>query len=110
MENTTWIDIMLYVSYFLVAAAAIAAIVLPLIKSLNDPRSLITMGAGIVGIVVLFLIAYAISDNEVLPAYAREGVGPTESKLIGGTLITMYMLIILALGSIAVTEVSKLFR
>ena len=110
MENTTWIDIMLYVGYFLIAVAAIAAIVLPLIKSLDNPRSLLTMGAGLVGLVIIFLIAYALAGNEVLPAYAKQGVGETTSKLIGGTLITMYMLIIIAILSIAATEVSKLFR
>ena len=110
MENNNWVDIMLYIGYFLVAVAAIAAIVLPLIKSVNDPRSLLAMGAGLVGLIVIFLIGYALADNEVLPSFARQGIDGTWSQVIGGTLITMYLLIGLALLSIIVTEVSKIFR
>lgn len=110
MENLSWIDITLYISYGLIAIATLAAILLPLIKSMKDPRSLIAMGAGVAGLVVIFLIAYALSDNEVLPSYVREGVGPGESKFIGGTLITMYLLLGIALLSIAVTEVSKAIK
>ncbi|MEP0711635.1 MAG: hypothetical protein ABJC55_06900, partial [Algoriphagus sp.] len=60
-------DILLYGSYLLVILGAAVAILLPLIKSLDDPKSLLKTAAGIVGIVVLFFIAYSISSNEVLP-------------------------------------------
>ena len=110
MENNNWVDIMLYIGYFLIAVAAIAAIVLPLIKSMSDPRSLLAMGAGLVGLIVIFLIGYALADSEVLPSFARQGIDATWSQVIGGTLITMYLLIGIALLSILVTEVSKIFR
>lgn len=104
-------DILLYIGYFLVAVAVIAAVVLPLIKSFADPRSLITIGAGIIAIGVIFLIGYALSGNEVLPSYADyEYIDGSVSKLIGGGLITMYILIGIAIVGIAVTELSKLFR
>ena len=109
-DNTTFTDIALYVGYFLVAVAVIASLVLPLIKAASNPKSLITIGAGIVGLGVIFLIGYALADSEVLPYYARYEIESGGSQIIGGALITMYMLIILALLGIAVTEVSKLFR
>lgn len=109
-DNTTFTDIALYVGYFLVAVAVIASLVLPLIKAAGNPRSLITIGAGILGLGVIFLIGYALADSEVLPYYARYDIEGGGSQIIGGALITMYMLIILALLGIAVTEVSKLFR
>ena len=109
-DNSTFFDIALYIGYFLIAVAIIAAVVLPLIKAAGNPRSLITIGAGILGLGVIFLIGYALAGNEVLPFYARYEIDSSGSKVIGGALITMYMLIILALLGIAVTEVSKLFR
>jgi membrane protease YdiL (CAAX protease family) len=109
-DNSTFFDIALYIGYFLVAVAVIAALVLPLIKAAGNPRSLLTMGAGILGLVVIFGIGYALAGNEVLPFYARYEIESTGSKLIGGSLITMYLLLVLALLGIAVTEVSKLFK
>lgn len=109
-ENSSIFDIVLYIGYFLVAVAALSAIILPLIKAFGNPRSLLTMAAGIVALVVIFLIGYALADSEVFPNYARYNIDSTGSKVIGGALITMYMLIGLAILGIAVTEVSKLFR
>ena len=109
-ENSTFFDIILYVGYFLIAVALIAAIVMPLVKSLSNPRSLISIGAGLVALIVIFLISYALADNEIQPQWSLLGITEGGSKLIGGTIITMYMLIALALLGIAVTEVSKLFR
>lgn len=109
-ENSTFTDIVLYIGYFLVVIAALAAIVLPIIKSMDNPKSFLALGAGLVGLAVIFLIAYALSDSEVLPSFARNGVGETGSKVIGASIITMYILLGLALLSIVFTEVSKLFR
>jgi uncharacterized membrane protein len=65
-------DIMLYVSYALVGLGAVVSILLPLLKSLDNPKSLMKTGLGIVAIVVLFFISYSISTNEVLPKFEGE--------------------------------------
>jgi len=102
-------DIMLYVSYALVVFAAVVAVLLPLIKSLDDPKSLMKTGLAIVGILVLFFICFSISGNEVLPKFegAPFFLTPQMSQLVGGCLITTYVLTIIALGSIVVTELNK---
>ena len=111
MENSAIIDIALYLAYFLVAFAVLAAIVLPLIKSLDNPESLLHLGAGILGILVIFGISYALAGNEVLPSYMKSDVEtPGLSKLIGGSIITMYIMIVIAVGGILFTEVTKYFR
>ncbi|MDQ3392664.1 MAG: hypothetical protein M3512_00910 [Bacteroidota bacterium] len=104
------IDIALYLTYGLIIIAALGAIILPLINSLGDPGSLIKTGAGIGALLVIFFISYAIAGNEVMPFYAKGGVGPELSKWVGAALITMYVLFVIAVVSILVTEVSKLFR
>lgn len=105
-------DILLYGSYILVAVGAVLAIIMPLIKSLDDPKSLLKTAAGIVGIVVLFFIAYSISGNEVLPKFEASpfNLTPAGSQLVGGMLITTYVLAIVALGSIVLTEVTKAIK
>ncbi len=109
-EGTGWIDIVLYISYIMVIVAALGAIILPLLQAAGDPKSLIKSGAGFVAILAIFVIAYVLSGNEVTPAYAPFDVDPGESKLIGGAIITSYLLIFIALGSIIYTEISNLVK
>ncbi|WP_194776284.1 hypothetical protein [Pararhodonellum marinum] len=106
------IDIFLYAADLLIIVGVILAVVMPLIKSLDNPKSLLKTAAGIVGILVLFFIAYSISGSEVLPKYAADpfNLTPGTSKLVGGTLITVYFLFILAIGGIVFTEINKLTK
>ena len=101
----------LYLSYILLAVAALAAIVLPLINALNDPQSLIKVGIGIAALIIVFLIGYALSGSEVPDSYAAYNVTTENaSKLIGGALTTMYLLVAIALVGIIVSEASKAFK
>jgi uncharacterized membrane protein (DUF373 family) len=59
------IDIFLYVADILVMVGVILAVVMPLIKSFDDPKSLLKTVVAIVALVVLFFIAYSISDGDV---------------------------------------------
>ena len=101
----------LYAAYILIGIAILAAIVLPLIQSFSNPRALLGALVGVVAIAILFFIGYSIAGNEVTPLYIRNNVtSEVTSKMIGGALITMYILIILTIISIIVSEVTKLFN
>jgi hypothetical protein len=101
----------LYASYILLAVAVLAAIILPLISALNDPKSLLKTLGGVAVLVLIFFVAYSISGGEVLPSYEKQGLHTSgASKFVGGTLFTMYSLIIIALIAIVVTEVKKAFK
>ncbi|TDQ15030.1 hypothetical protein DFQ04_2915 [Algoriphagus boseongensis] len=102
-------DIMLYVSYALVGLGAVVSILLPLIKSLDDPKSLLKTGLGVVAILVLFFICYSISSNEVLPKFEGEpfNLTPQMSQMVGGLMITTYVLSIIAVVGIFFTEINK---
>ena len=108
--GTSMVDIGLYISYILIGIAAVAAVVLPLVQSAGDPKSLIKTGLGVVGILVVFGLAYVLSGSEVLPTYAPFGITESSSKLIGGGLITVYLLAIIAILAIIYTEVSGIFK
>ncbi|MFC3415665.1 hypothetical protein [Algoriphagus hitonicola] len=105
-------DILLYAGYLLIAVGAVVAIIMPLINSLDNPKSLLKTGLGIVGIVVLFFIAYSVSSNEVLPKFEADpfNLTPQGSQLVGGMLITTYILAIISLLGIVFTELNKAIK
>lgn len=105
-------DIMLYAGYALVGFGAVFAIVLPLIKSLDDPKSLLKTGLGVLVILILFFIGYSISSNEVLPKFEGEpfNLTPEMSQLVGGCLITTYILVITTVVGIVLTELNKAIK
>ena len=106
------IDIFLYIADILVIAGVIFAVVLPLIKSLDNPGSLLKSGVGVVGLLVIFFIAYSMSDGEVAAKYAADpfNLTPGMSKFVGGTLLTTYALFIIAIVGIVITEINKAIK
>jgi uncharacterized membrane protein YjfL (UPF0719 family) len=103
------IDIFIYVAEIMIIVGALIAIVMPLIKSLDNPGSLLKTAIGVAILVVVFFIAYSISDGDVLPKYAAEpfNLTPGMSKFVGGSLITVYGLFIIAILGIVLTEINK---
>jgi hypothetical protein len=102
-------DIMLYVSYGLAIFGAALSILLPLIKSLDDPKGLMKSALGIVGLGILFFIAYSVYGNEVSAKYEAAPFNLTSgmSQTIGGLLIATYALSIITVLSIVVSELVK---
>ena len=98
-------DIMLYVSYALVGIGTVFSILLPLVKSLDDPKSLMKAGLGVLAIFILFFISYSISTSEVLPKFEGDpfNLTPQMSQLVGGLLITTYILTIITIVGILIT-------
>ena len=107
-----WIDIGLWITYIMMIVAVAAAVILPVIYALSDPKSLIGVGIGVAVILVLFFISYAISSDEITnpKAAANYGVTPSSAKAIGGSIVMMYILMFVAFVGIIFTEVGKLFR
>jgi len=103
-------DIFLYLGYTLVIIAAVAAFILPMISALGNPKVLLKSGLGIVAVVAVYFIAYAFSGAEVTPEYSKYGVGPELSKAVGGTLIMAYILLVVAVLGIIVTEINKILK
>ncbi len=101
----------LYIAYILIIAGAAAAILGPIITSLSNPKSLLKTLIGIVVLGVVFFIGYSLSGSEVTPKYIEYGVtSESSSKLIGGVLSMMYILLIVALISALVGWIMKLVK
>lgn len=104
------IDVGLYVGFGLLIITALAAIILPLISSLKSPASLLKAGIGVAALLVLFLIAYALSDSGVNARYISAGVGEGGSKLIGAGLTLFYILLVASFVGIIFSEINKALK
>ncbi len=107
MEES-FVNIALYVSYLLVILAALGAIVLPLINSLGNPKSLVKSLIGVAALGVLFLVSWGVSGDEVTAVYTKFDITSTSSRVIGGVLITTYLLMGVAVLSIIYSEIRKI--
>jgi len=104
------IDAGLYFSYVLFFVAVGAAIIFPLLYVIQDPKAVIKSLVGVVGLVVLFIVCYALSGNEVTAKYASLGVGAGSSKLIGAVLIMFYLTLLISIVGIIFSEISKALK
>jgi hypothetical protein len=100
----------LYFGYLLFGVALISAIVLPLINTIKNPRNLVKAGVGVGVLVVVFLIAFAVSGDEVTTIGKGLGLTPFGSQMIGAGLIVFYVALIGAALGLIYSEVSKAFK
>jgi hypothetical protein len=81
----------LYVGYLLMIVAIAAVVVLPLMNALKSPKELLKSGLAIAALVVVFLISYALSGDELTLKTAAMGTTAGSSKMIGAGLIMFYV-------------------
>lgn len=104
------VDAIIYWCYFLFGIGAAAAIVLPLINLGKNPKGAKTAVIGLVSLLVVFIISYALAGDEMLPKYEAFIDGPEDSKMVGMGLIAFYILAIGAIGAVAFSSISKLIK
>jgi hypothetical protein len=105
-------DIFLYAGYLLIIIGAILALLMPLISSLGNPKSLLKTVVGVVVIGAVFGIAYSTASGEVAAKYMADpfNITPGGAKMVGGVLLTVYALFLLAIAGIVITEINKLIK
>ena len=104
------LDIGLYIFYFLLFIAVAAAMFFPLLAAVKEPSTLGKSAIGIGGMVVLFVIAYLLSDDQVNLKSAAMGITGSGSKLIGAGLIMFYITLLLAVLALIYSEISKALK
>ena len=105
------VNVGLIIAYVLVGLGVVMAIVFPLINAISQPKLLVKAGIGLVSIIVVFGIGYAMSDPSTSSRFIQYGVDtPFLSQGIGGALKMVYLLMGIAIVGIVVTEFSKAFK
>jgi hypothetical protein len=106
------IDFFIYLADIMLLLGVVLAIVLPLIKSLDDPGSLVKTGIGFAAIAGVLVVSYLISDGEVSAKFAADpfNLTPEMSKFIGGCLLTTYLLGVVSLLAIVYAELNKAIK
>lgn len=108
MDNI--IEIGFYLTYVLFAAAAILAVVFPIIHLVGDFKKAKTAFLGIIGLAVILGIGYAMSSGELGGADMKVEASATVVKVVGGGIIATFILIGLTVLAAIYSEVSKFFK
>lgn len=103
----TFINIGFVIMYILLVAAVLGAVIFPIIQMAGNLKAAKGTLIGVVGLVALFLIAYAVSPSETGEFYQRMGISPNLSKAIGGGLIATYIIFASVIIGIIYAQVSN---
>ncbi len=109
MEDSI-VNIGLWISYIMLIIGAAGAIIMPLVNAASQPKVLMKGGIGLLVLIVVYLIGWALAGSEVTNAYLEEDVDASMSKQIGGVLTMMYILLGVALVGIVYSEISKAIK
>jgi hypothetical protein len=104
------VDAGLYAGYALFAIALGAAIVLPLMNTMQSPGEIKKPLYAIVGMIVLFVLSYVLAGSDVSTAQAAKGVTEGTSKLVGAGLIMFYLISLIAIIGLIYSEINKAIR
>jgi hypothetical protein len=103
------LDVGLYIFYALLGIAVVTAVVFPIVNAIKTPGALLRSLAGIAALLVLFGIAYALSDGTLSQRNAAV-ISPTEGRLISAGLILFYITLILSALAVIYSEITKALR
>lgn len=103
-------DILIGWCYALLGLATVAAIIFPILGMAKNPVGAKSALIGVVALGVVFVIAYALAGDEMIPKYEKFISGPGESKLVSMGLITFYILAAGAVLAIISSMFTKLIK
>lgn len=103
-------DFGLYATYIFLAAAVLAAVVLPLVSALKAPAGLVKSLASVGGLVVVFIISYSISGSELSTRAVAAGLTESSSKMIGAGLTLFYIVFVVAALGVVFSEINKALK
>ncbi|HDY86756.1 MAG TPA: hypothetical protein ENH82_01415 [bacterium] len=102
--------LLIYWTYLLMIIATVSAVVFPVIFMIRNPKGTKKALIGIGAMELVFLIAYLIASDEVLPKYEKYGIDPSAAKRVGMGLIATYLFGFGAIGAIIYSAVSRFFK
>jgi peptidoglycan/LPS O-acetylase OafA/YrhL len=102
--------VMLNWAYFLLGVAVVTALVFPIIILAQNPKKAKGALFSLVGLLVVFGLAYVLASGDVLDSYEGYGVDVGTSKSVGMGLIGTYVLMALSGGGIIGFGIMSMFK
>ncbi len=102
------IDIGLYITYALIGASIFAILTFALLKVFSNVAAAKNILIGIIALIVLVIISYALNDGSDAAVY--KDISENTLKTIGAGLVALYLLAGLAIFSILYFEIIRLFK
>ncbi len=103
------IDTGIYITYALIGICVLGILGFSILNIAKNPGGAKSALFGIVGLVVIFVLTYVLSDGSDAALYADEGMTESASKSVSMGLGTFYVLTAVAILAIVYVEVSRLF-
>lgn len=101
----------LIITYILGIIAMVSVLVLVVRNLINKPKSAIYSLGGIVFLIILVIIGYAIDNKEVTSTYESFGVTTKgQSGFIGGVLIGTYILLVITVLLVIYTSIREFIQ
>jgi hypothetical protein len=100
----------LIITYILLGLSVVLMILMPVFNAIGNPRTLLQGLYGLIFIGIVFGISVVFSNADQGAFFSRFGYGPVMSKIIGAGLISMYILLVLSVLTMLITEVLNIFR
>ncbi len=103
-------DIGLYIGYLFLGIAVVTSIALPLINAIKSPAGLLKSLFSVAGLIIIFILAYALSGSELSTKAVALGVDASGSKMIGAGLIMFYIVFIVSAVGVVYSEINKALK
>ena len=102
----------LILTYIMIAVAALAAIVYPLMFLAKNPSKGKNALMGIGGLLFITVISFVLASGDIMTFPGSEKFGMTEAstKRVGMGLIVFYILSLGAIAAVLFAELGKLFK
>jgi hypothetical protein len=101
------LDVAVFGMYTFLIMAVVAALGMPLVNVIDNPKSLLRIGIGIGVTLLIFGISYAVASDSNVQA---DNASPAQVKLAGALLTTMWIFLALAAVAILVSEIVRVVR
>ena len=103
-------EILIYWCYALFGLGAVSAIIFPILTMAQNPAGAKSALIGVGALALVFVIAYVLAGDEMLPKYKNFISGPEASRRVGMGLIAFYILAAGAIVATVFSGVTKLFK
>jgi len=111
-DTPVYMDQIMWWAYTLLGLGALLAVFFAIYQLFTSPKQAVKTLIGLVGVIILVLIAYSLFDGTIMniPGYTGTENTPEMLKFTDTILFIMYITSITAVGSIIVTEVIRKVR